>query len=196
MLALLLALCPAPFSQSPVRRDSANRQNTKADNGKKHATQDKQPTASVFVEDQVSPGNSQEFGQSKAGKAEQKDIEVAVLPRIHVEKDRWDYIYIIASLIIALFTIGVAGTAIIQVKALINSERAWLLVENAEIRSEGGGKSTIYPVIKNLGKTIARVRKVSLGGIALQRGDTLPKVPPISRICGEYDLILCPNQPF
>ena len=77
--------------------------------------------------------------------------------------------------------------------ALINSERAWVIV-HAELAHDMG-KFFIRPKVMNLGKTIARIRKISVGGSAIQVGKPLPDIP-VYQTSADYDFILCPEQGF
>jgi hypothetical protein len=62
--------------------------------------------------------------------------------------------------------------------AVINSERAWVLVEDAELKVSTSQKLSIQPFIKNFGQTTARIRRIQLGGAKpLQVGEPLPPIP-------------------
>lgn len=82
--------------------------------------------------------------------------------------------------------------------ALVNSERAWVVVEGAKLfRTQDGRSQEARPIIKNFGKTIARIRKVSLGDKRPRRGETeqLPSIPGYGR-CEDFDFVLCPDLEF
>jgi hypothetical protein len=84
-----------------------------------------------------------------------------------------------------------------QTNALINSERAWVLVETAELTLTNRGDPIIRPIIKNFGKTVARVTKVSLGGARpLQIGSQLPVPPAYEGGVEDFDFVLCPDRQF
>jgi len=84
-----------------------------------------------------------------------------------------------------------------QAEALINSERAWVLVETAELTTTNRGDVIIRPIIKNFGKTVARVTKVSLGGAKpLQINGQLPTPPVYEGGVEDFDFVLCPDREF
>ena len=86
-----------------------------------------------------------------------------------------------------------AKTAKASADALVSSERAWVLVESAAIAPAWYGKSAIRPLVKNFGRTVAKIRKISLGGARpLQLKEELP-IPPIFEGSQELDFVLSPN---
>ena len=78
---------------------------------------------------------------------------------------------------------------------LTGSERAWVLVETAQIREIQYQTSVISPVIRNFGKSITRVHKVKMGFSSLQITEALPHVP-IYGEAQELDFVLHPDRQF
>ena len=89
-----------------------------------------------------------------------------------------------------------ARAAQVSADALINSERAWVLVQTASLVLEANGKYVIRPSIQNFGKTIARMRRVSLGGARPRQISEKLTAPPVYEGATEFDFILCPEQEF
>ncbi len=79
--------------------------------------------------------------------------------------------------------------------ALVNSERAWVLVETAKIRPVYYQTSVISPVVKNFGKTIARILRVCTGFSLVQLTEELPPLPTYGSP-QELNFILYPNREF
>jgi hypothetical protein len=85
-----------------------------------------------------------------------------------------------------------------QTNALISSERAWVLVEIGEAPMPTTGDAIAYwimPVVKNHGKTSARIVKMALRQHQVAQPDSLPLVPEYR---GEqsYNFILPPGLPI
>jgi hypothetical protein len=95
----------------------------------------------------------------------------------------------------AVLTRRAANAAKDSADALINSERAWVLVETAQIRPVYFRASVISPVVKNFGKTIARVRSVKTGIQLLQITQELSSPPAYGEPQG-LNFILYPNREF
>ncbi len=95
----------------------------------------------------------------------------------------------------AILTRKAANAAKASADGLISSERAWVVVEEAYFKDMKENKWVTRPKIKNLGKTIARIRKVSLGGALVRRTEKLPDSPAYSE-SRDFDFVLCPNQEF
>jgi hypothetical protein len=166
------------FSLPPVPRNAPQNQSEKANSGNGSATENKSPTALVPVTNTITPNNPQNLAKGKTDKAEQKNVSITVLPRLDVNKDRWDYISIGASAILALITFGIAWTALVQAKAAkvsaetaISSarfaERATVLTERADVLLEMigiqlpqnnvyDGNSWVVLQFKNFGRTRAK----------------------------------------
>ena len=92
-----------------------------------------------------------------------RPIIIRELPPVTIATDWWNKGYVIFTGALVLFGgVGVwvafraAQAAKISADAIINSERAWVLVETARIRPVYYQTSAISPVVKNFGKTIAR----------------------------------------
>ena len=78
----------------------------------------------------------------------------------------------------AILTRAAANAAKASADALINSERAWILVETADLHCDTRQKLTIRPTIKKLGQTTARIKKIYLGGARpLQLNEPLSPIP-------------------
>src|SRR5580704_3714502 len=100
---------------------------------------------------------------------------------------------VIVGFIQAAILAGTISAVLYQASVAKNIERAWVLVESAAIDPVWGGKSAIRPLLKNVGRTIARIRKISLGGARpLQLNGELP-VPPIFEGNQDLDFVLSPN---
>jgi hypothetical protein len=80
-----------------------------------------------------------------------------------------------------------------QTKATEEAERAWVLVETAQIREIYYQVSAISPIVRNFGKSITRVRKIRMGFCALQITEELPPVPIYTQE-QETDFVLHPNR--
>ena len=115
---------------------------------------------------------------------------------VDVNKNWVDYIYIGASLLIAVTTLVLAGIAWTQAKAaqasaeaarlnaqaVIDSERAWLVVEIGQLPDIVPKPNEVEilwlaPHIKNYGKTTARIEKISIRQHQIPTKDTLPPEP-------------------
>ena len=79
-------------------------------------------------------------------------------------------------------------------RAMIAIERAWIIVEEARLVQQGSGWF-IRPTIKNSGRSMARVRRISMGEDSIRRNDSLP-VAPVYSERREYDFLLLPGQDF
>lgn len=97
-----------------------------------------------------------------------------------------------------------AGAASDNAKALINSERAWILVDLTQCRFEPNpdemGVFWIRPIVKNSGKTIARIKYIRAIVKLLADGESLPPEPqyPLGQgadIPG-ITAMLPPNEPI
>lgn len=98
--------------------------------------------------------------------------------------------------IIATFTIVTTICLIVQVQTSRNAERAWILVESAAIDSLENGKVVIRPLVKNSGRTAARIVKISLGGTRpLQFSEKLQD-PPVFEGNQELNFVLSPKGQF
>jgi hypothetical protein len=79
---------------------------------------------------------------------------------------------------------------------LVNSERAWIVVENAAAENPSFGKLAARPFIMNSGKTIARIKRISLGGgRPRQIGEKLPEIPEYEGFW-DFDFVLVPGREF
>lgn len=83
-----------------------------------------------------------------------------------------------------------------SVKAQIAIERAWITVDEAFLSQKMGREWFIRPTVRNLGKTIARVRKISLGGQSLQREGKFPDTPSYPESRSYHDFVLLSGQEF
>jgi hypothetical protein len=81
--------------------------------------------------------------------------------------------------------------------ALINSERAWVLVESAQIVSIAGGQggTLVSPIVRNFGKNVTRVCKIRVGVRILAIGQELLPLPYYQE-SKELDFVLYPNREF
>lgn len=84
-----------------------------------------------------------------------------------------------------------------QTNALINSERAWVLVsiQNVPMSSENDVGTMILPIVRNYGRTTARIVKFALRQQQFNNPDALPAEPVY---LGENatDLMLPPDTPI
>ena len=108
------------------------------------------------------------------------------------------------NLAIAIATIVLALYAVRQTEALINSERAWILVDIGKLPPFNADRNEvqvlwIFPTIKNYGKTVARITRI-VGIVKLvPEGQDLPVVPEY--ILGQgfderIDTVLPPEVPI
>jgi hypothetical protein len=94
----------------------------------------------------------------------------------------------------SLVLAGTVWAVIKQTNAVENSERAWLLVENVEMRLGQGAEREFYPVIVNFGKTIARIKKVCGTGTLVKLHENLPDEPDFRNACvEEMNFVLYPK---
>jgi hypothetical protein len=148
----------------------------------------KPPARSAPIVNSLQSENPQRESQPKTPKAEQKNVAVTV-PPINVQKDRWDYAYIAASVLIALATLILAITARIQAKAakisaeaLMNSERAWVIVDadgrTKPIEHIPGQPANVFNFfVWNTGKTPASVTFTRSEFKKIESLDDLPNIP-------------------
>jgi hypothetical protein len=118
---------------------------------------------------------------------------------------------------IGLFLVGIVGIAVAirtlknldrqtaaiekQGNALVNSERAWVLVEIgtlpdfSAVRPDTAALLYIMPKIQNFGRTTARIMKICMRQLQVPRPDDLPLEPEYR---GElsFDFVLPPNKPI
>jgi hypothetical protein len=87
-----------------------------------------------------------------------------------------------------------AEAAKINAEALINSERAWVFVEKAEVRSSARKFQVldVFPTIKNHGKTVARINHIYSTMTILQIDEDLPR-EPVYRHGQRFNFSLYPN---
>lgn len=71
----------------------------------------------------------------------------------------------------------------------------WVLVQTANLTRQNNGY-IVRPVIQNLGKTIARIRKISLGGTKPRQISEKLEATPVYEGQYDFDFILCPEQEF
>src|SRR5580693_6370866 len=64
---------------------------------------------------------SQSSGQSKTANDESNPVIVRVLRDIEIHKGAWDYISVVATLLVAIGTLIIAGVAFVQAKAALKS---------------------------------------------------------------------------
>jgi hypothetical protein len=118
---------------------------------------------------------------------------------------------------IGLFLVGIVGIAVAirtlknldrqtsaiekQGNALVNSERAWVLVEIgtlpdfSAVRPDTAALLYIMPKIQNFGRTTARIMKICMRQLQVPKPDDLPLEPEYR---GElsFDFVLPPNKPI
>jgi hypothetical protein len=208
-LAIVLALVTFLQAAQPVPREApengGNSNNSQQD---KSAAEKINPTAPTAT---GTPTESQEAAHQNAAH-DDKPAVVRVFP-VDVHKDFWDYSYIGASLIIAIATLIIAGTAWSQAKAallsaqaVINADRAWVVLGEIALDTSvpkgllGANHAVIsgaHVVFKNCGKTPAWIVETSLKltQAALQHPDIISDYEKGSVIeGGGYPL--GPDQPL
>jgi hypothetical protein len=144
-------------------------------NSQQNKTQAHQPpTSSVTVTNSVAPDYSKNLSQNKNNGDRKEKVSITAIPKVSIQKDRWDYLYIIGALLGVGVTLGIAVIALIQARtaalnaqAVIDSERAWILIDRgeladriqdpdiisaSEIATKGRMSHCIF-FIKNFGKT-------------------------------------------
>lgn len=136
---------------------------------------------------------SQESSKKFASQNEEKPVVVRVIP-VDVNKDRADYLYIGASLVIAVVTLCLAGIAWVQAKAalltakaMVNSERAWVMADlrwRDRVRTGrnnmDGQWADLDLFCKNDGRTPAWITE-KFARLAIVT--TIPEEPDFSSIC-------------
>lgn len=185
----------------PVPGQAAQNPSSNPNSNKHYTDKTKPQPASGDVNKSQYRNNTSE---AKTDSSEDSHIPLTVRP-VSVNKNGWDYIYIIASLIIAVATLVLARIAWIQanaskaqIEAVIASNRPWLLIEWDKERfgdriqqpwlvpvtedpSENAKLTHCIFFIRNYGKTPA---KVILQTAGLQVGDSVVYPPDTS----VYDL--------
>jgi hypothetical protein len=103
----------------------------------------------------------------------------------------------------ALATETAANAANKNTKALINSERAWMLVDIGKLPPFDPDPNQlqflwIFPTIKNCGKTVARIKRIRGFVKLIPEGQDLPIVPEYILGQGfdeQVDIVLPPDVP-
>jgi hypothetical protein len=160
LFAILQASLPVAGKTAQGHRPDANSNGTTSALSKPPAHQVARREAPNTSNDAEGPRNPADYSH----------VAITV-PPIHVQKDRWDYAYITASLLIAIATLVLAGTAWTQAKAAkvsaiaaklgaeaqINAERAWMVAKMEDLPSEFVPDQTLRVVchVRNMGKTPA-----------------------------------------
>jgi hypothetical protein len=128
---------------------------------------------------------SQAPSQKLTSLSEDKPIAVKVAP-VDVNKDRADYVYIAASLLLTLLTLIIAGiawkqasSAQLSAQAVINAERAWILVEGIRPQNIGAALERqtnlavpLFAQLRNYGKTPAWIMESSCKFVRIE-GQTI-----------------------
>lgn len=194
---MLLSALPWPNTQqsAPVPGKAAKSQHTETNGNKTASTPNKPPPVPISDENPVASDNSQKLGQTKIDKTEQKNISDTVFHKVNLQKDPWDYVYIGATLLLALLTLGIAWTALIQARAVQNAQRAWMVAKMEDLPPEYVPDQTLRMAchIKNMGKTPARLTEK---GERRDLGGTLPETPRAydNIVRWEKGVILPPNS--
>jgi hypothetical protein len=173
---LVLLQAPPLVPQQPV--DKNTRQDTTGQSklGSPQAPQAPSAQKEANNEPKTANSNPQNGG---AGKTENEKSVVSVVieghPDISVHKDRFDYAYIIGSILLTLITLVIAAIALKQanvakssVMALINSERAW--VDGKIVKRTVLGATRYVIQIRNHGKTPAEIFTWSMKSGYLMEG--------------------------
>jgi hypothetical protein len=166
----LIALIALFQTASPVSRKATNNTSQVSKNGQNKASADQAPTDEAKpATNLANPPPNQQAGPTQTNADEHKTEPVRVAP-VDIQKDWTDYLYILASLLLTLITLGIAIFAAIQARAAKrsadNDEKSVRLTERADVLLEGAGfdnpiqghfdgNSRIILSFKNFGRTRA-----------------------------------------
>ena len=189
--AIAITIGIVPSQGSPPKERVVQSDGTANAKNAAKARQERESTAEETIKAMLAQ-IQQRNAEILAGQTKQNNQEIEIEGKL-VKYTRWLVIVGALQGAVLLLTVWVIRR---QTNFFRNSERAWVLVETVEIRREAGGRALIYPIIKNLGKTIARIRKVSYGGARpLPYDEELPELP-VFEGSEKYNFVLCPNQEF
>ena len=210
ILSLLLASCGSPL---PVPGQPADRGSPPALNLKNETGKSKTPAEPVITVIKKNCGSETFKDDSDCKAAEQKltPIEITKLPSANIsidrgpERDRFDWIAYIGNILLVAVGIGtliavwiqarrmkehadelknVAAAALLNAKALIESERAWLTVTMGVVRLEPEPADPniqvtfwMNPTVANHGRTPARLTRMYLRYRLCKSITELPFVP-------------------
>ena len=137
MLKLIFVVALIAHSQalSQVAGKATHDQHPQADRGNGDGTANNLPTRLGSLENPKASGAPQSDTQGKTRKTEQENTAVTGTP-MNIHKDRWDYVYIGAGLLVAITTLILAiiawrqaKTAKLAAESVMNAERPWVLVK-------------------------------------------------------------------
>lgn len=203
IVAVVLAIAQA---SGPAPRAATHVKNAHSENRNSAAKPNEPPTPAVIPANPQQSTNSAGDTQADTSHKEDKSVLVTVAP-VDVNKDRWDKVYIIASIIIVVATLVLAVTAWIQTstarntaeaarlsaQAVIDSQRAWVMATPAIltpplkfVREYGDGIKMMdegvinqfYVFFRNCGPTPAKILQTCASYIMI---DSLSELPPVPR---------------
>ena len=93
----------------------------------------------------------------------------------------------------ALFAFIMCGIVWHQIKTTKNLERAWIVVESIAFGPLWKEKQHFRPILKNVGRSIARIQKISLGGSRPRQSNEELKSPPTYEGWSDLDFALSPQ---
>lgn len=149
------------FISSPLPRPATNQKRTQAQskNDKRQSQQEpSEHRASPIAVVQLAQRTDQkEHSEKRTAEREPKPVVVRVPTPIPVQKDDLDYVGAIGTLILAVGTLGLAFYAGLQVKALKDGERAWMVAQMENLPEEIVPRNVLRLAchIKNLGRSPA-----------------------------------------
>lgn len=220
-LALITVFLTVMQTAPPVPRQAADTSAQDAQQLKKNSPSDKQPVSpspplASFSE---KPKRNEQPPDDKTSLNAEQSIRIREVPPVSISRDWADWILWGASALLTLvgiFGIGLAYSTLNAIKhqtkavndsvgVMINSERAWVLVEIGEIPNFQTQPSQleflwIRPAIRNYGNTVARIKRIRAIVRLVPDGQALPPQPeyPLGQgadIQG-VNLILPPNIPI
>jgi hypothetical protein len=193
---------PAPRSPQPI---IAKQESTKTDEQKTSQNSEATHQPSIATKTNPATNPSNPSAPDAAPSNEERPIRIVTLPPITTVRDTPTFIISlvlagvgITGIIVAICTLKIIGrqtTAIEkQAQAMINGERAWLLVEKVRGVDNGGISMGYFPVIMNFGKTTARIKKFCGTSMLVAINSTLAEVPDFKdAIVEEMNFVLYPK---
>jgi hypothetical protein len=154
---------------------------TETNSGKKEKPQ-KTPPPAVTINETFYGGDSEQKNQKVASEGNKQ-------PHDWIES-----LNAYSTLTIAIFTVLLFVGSILQFLGYQATERAWILASIHQPVKTGSGVYVI-PIIKNHGKTTARITRFALSWRAVNSPDALPSEPDYGRE-NEADFVVPPNAPI
>jgi hypothetical protein len=181
LIAVLLVLASPGRAQNKAA--DSTQPNASANQSQPHAL------ASPVVKADAAQGN-QEQAPGITGQAVERRVRITAPVTVNATKDHWDKWLVICTALLVIVggfqiwflwkTVNVAGT---NTQTLIEIERPWVLVDTGVIPDDFQptpdrvGILEIRPVVKNYGRTLARITRLSIRQHQVENTAALPAEP-------------------